>query len=113
MDMSTKPMSLHCKQEVANEWLDKDPTLFNHIAEKIHYEVGKALADKICDGQTYIVKMDKPYQDHLGAVNWECTAIRSDISLDVLVRCNECKIRDNCPLRLIANLEYCSIGEKE
>ena len=30
-----------------------------------------------------------------------------------LVRCNDCKIKEDCPLRLIANLEYCSIGEKE
>lgn len=33
-------------------------------------------------------------------------------SIDI-VRCNDCKSKEDCPLRLIANLEYCSIGEKE
>lgn len=28
-----------------------------------------------------------------------------------LVRCGECKIIEDCPLRLIAKLDYCSIGE--
>ena len=120
MNIDEKPVSLHCKQEIANELLDKDPTLFNHIAEKMHYEIGKALADKISDGQTYIVKMDKPFIDPLGAVNWECTAIRSNLNLDVLVRCKDCKrwqhenwdygICDIWDKRLSKNF-YCGFGE--
>lgn len=37
-------------------------------------------------------------------------AIDDAPSIDI-VRCGECKIIEDCPLRLIAKLEYCSIGE--
>ena len=56
-----KTETLYGRQEVANEWLDREPTLVHHIAEKMHTELGKMLADKICDGRVYRVLMEKPH----------------------------------------------------
>lgn len=82
---------LYCKQDVANEWLDQDPSLFSHIAEDLHTKLGKALADKISDGQLYVVSMDKPHIDSLGALNPNCTAIKAGIRVGLLTFCKDCK----------------------
>ena len=40
-------------------------------------------------------------------------AVRGGEYVRDLVRCGECKIIEDCPLRLIAKLEYCSYGERD
>ena len=80
------------RQEVANELLDREPSLVNHIAEKMHAELGKMLADKICDGKVYRVLMEKPHIE-IGDVgfNENTTVYRSKISVTPIVMCQDCK----------------------
>ena len=87
-----KTERLYCRQEVANEWLDQEPTLANHIAERMHTEIGKALADKICNGKTYSVVMEKPHIE-IGdeAIQRNCSVFRSKIDVTPIVRCQDCK----------------------
>ena len=87
---------LHGRQEVANELLAGVPSLGNHIAEKMHIELGKMLADKICDGKVYWVLMEKPHIE-IGDVgfNENTTVYRSKISVTPIVMCQDCKYWGN------------------
>ena len=62
----SKTENLYCRQEVANEWLDREPTLVYQIAERMHTEMGKALADKICDGKEYRVELHNGMNARIG-----------------------------------------------
>ena len=39
-------------------------------------------------------------------------AVRGGEYIQDLVRCKNCKHREDCPLRLIANIDFCSYGEE-
>lgn len=86
---------LHGRQEVANELLARVPSLGNHIAERMHAELGKMLADKICDGKAYQVLMEKPHieTDDVG-FNENTSVYRSKISVTPIVMCQDCKHYD-------------------
>lgn len=88
----SKTENLYCRQEVANEWLDREPTLVNYIAERMHTEIGKALADKICDGKVYRVAMEKPHIE-IGDVgfNKDTSVYRSKVAVSPMVMCQDCK----------------------
>ena len=87
---------LHGRQEVANEFLAGEPSLVDHIAERMHAELGKMLADKICDGKAYRVRMEKPHIE-IGDVgfNENTTVYRSMISVTPIVLCQDCKYWGN------------------
>lgn len=83
---------LYGRQEVANELLAGAPSLGNHIAERMHTELGKMLADKICDGKVYRVLMEKPHIE-IGDVgfNENTSVYRGKISVTPIVMCQDCK----------------------
>ena len=118
----SKTENIYCRQEVANEWLDRAPALVNQIAERMHTELGKALADKICDGKVYRVVMEKPHIE-LGDVgfNKDTSVYRSKISVTPIVMCRECKHRDaengfcegrGWPMQLVPDDGFCDKGER-
>ena len=116
-----KTETLYGRQEVANAWLDSNPTLANHVAERMHEELGKALADKICDGKLYRVMMEKPHIE-IGdvGINQDCSVFRSRIDLAEVVMCQDCKYwvynfngcsRNPCTEPWYAT-DFCSYGER-
>ena len=117
----SKTENLYCRQEVANEWLDREPTLAHHIAERMHTELGKALADKISDGKVYRVVMEKPHIE-IGDVgfNKDTSVYRSKIAVTPMVMCQDCKYwvyhfngcsRNPCTEPWYAT-DFCSYGER-
>lgn len=116
-----KTETLYGRQEVANEWLDREPNLVHYIAEKMHTELGKMLADKICDGKVYRVLMEKPHIE-IGDVgfNKDTSVYRSKISVTPIVMCQDCKYwvynsngcsRNPCTEPWYAT-DFCSYGER-
>ena len=118
----SKTENLYCRQEVANEWLDREPTLAHHIAERMHTELGKALADKISDGKVYRVVMEKPHIE-IGDVgfNKDTSVYRSKMAVTPMVMCQDCKYwvyhfngcsRNPCTEPWYAT-DFCNYGERE
>ena len=88
----SKAEILKCRQDVCSEWLITEPTLIQHITEKMHNELGKALADRICDGQMYAVVMQKArIKTDDVSFHKDYSVFRSEIKLQPIVRCKECK----------------------
>ena len=121
-----KTETLHARQEVANELLARKPSLVNYIAERMHIELGKMLADKICDGEVYRVIMEKPHIE-IGDVgfNENTSVYRSKISVTPIVMCQDCKYYGNLydgdcehPAAELGDLlatnptDFCSYGER-
>ena len=112
---------LCCRQAVASELLEVEPGIVDHITERMHAELGKALADMISDGRMYIVVMDKAHQEP-DEVFRSCTAFRSDVRIRRIVRCEECRYCDTCEKQVlmssmyneiedVADIFFCSHGE--
>ncbi len=118
---------LHARQEVANELLAGVPSLANYIAEKMHNELGKMLADKICDGEVYHVLMEKPRIETGDAEFNENTSVcRGKISVTPIVMCQDCKHYGNLydgtcehPAAELGDMlateptDFCSYGERK
>ena len=113
---------LHGRQEVANEWLAREPSLVNYIAERMHNKLGKMLADKICDGEVYRVLMEKPHMETGDAeFNKNTSVCRGQISVTPIVMCGECKhLMPDGRCREFADdairpsaSDFCSYGERK
>ncbi|MBQ6632281.1 MAG: hypothetical protein IJH55_09370 [Romboutsia sp.] len=125
MSRYTDTETLYCRQEVCNEWLDKDPMLANYITERMNEEIGKALADKINDGKTYKVIMEKPQTEIGYAINENHSAFKSKVAISPIVMCKECKyhfydkLNDSkmCKIHSYGEVwednDFCSWGESD
>ena len=117
-----KTETLYCRQEVSNDLLDREPNLANHVAERMHTEIGKAIADRIADGEAYRVVMEKPHIE-IGDVgfNNDCSVYRSKVGVTPIVMCQDCKYwvynfngcsRNPCTEPWYAT-DFCNYGERE
>lgn len=117
----SKTEKLYCRQEVPNALVDQSPGVVDYVVDKMHSDIGKALADKLCDGNVYRVAMEKPHVE-VGdiALTAGSTVYRSSVSVTPIVLCQDCKYwvyqyngcsRNPCAEPWFAT-DHCSYGER-
>ena len=80
---------LQIKQEVPSEWIDKQPGAISYVIDKMINEIAKSVSDILCDGNEYIMRMEKPTIVGNG-LNYYTTEYRSGIKYEPLTRCKDC-----------------------
>lgn len=92
--------------------------IFNYVSGKQVKELCEAVANVICDGNTYIIKMSKEERENLPYLSG--MKVSREIHIDPLVTCGECKWwnkgfcnngRADANLKLDKNC-FCDEGER-
>lgn len=93
--------------------------IFNYVSGKQTKELCEAVANVICDGNTYAIKMSKEERENLPYLSG--MKVSREIHIDPLVTCGECKHWNDedhwCNIRDSYGWDYkptdfCSYGER-
>lgn len=102
---------------IPNEIIQCDEIqIFNYVSGKQTKELCEAVANVICDGNTYAIKMSKEERENLPYLSG--MKVSREIHIDPLVTCGECKHcseNDFCPIRdnYIDDMNgFCNYGER-
>lgn len=105
---------LSCKNEISNELIDNNPLVVEYVVAEMRAEIGKAIADKLCDGREYRMSMSEVRQD--SAFHTNRTGFRIDVNVAPIISCGECKYFDGtwcaCHGNIFATDDFCSCGER-
>ena len=73
---------LKYKQEIPNELLAADPNIIGYVTDKMVHELCNKIADILCDGRQYLMKMEMPEIDRTGADNAYCATYRCNLKYE-------------------------------